>query len=106
MGEPVRWLRENILGIPKKEQIAAKVKKIIDANTFIAVNKDGTARPVTLANVDTPEKGQRGHKTAVNRLKGLVANKEIIIKPVGKSHGKIIGDVLVGKKSVNKMMKR
>lgn len=106
MVELAKWVKENVLGIPKKEEITARVKQIIDSNAFIAVNKAGTARPIILANVNTPKKGQKGHKTAIKHLKDLVANKEITIKPVGKSHGRIVGDVLIGKKSVNKMMKR
>lgn len=82
------------------------VVKVIDGDTFIVNRKvDGTNR-VRLANVDAPELHQYGGRQSANALKSLIAGKQVTLTPVGRSYDRIVADVRVRRKSVNRFMDR
>ncbi len=80
------------------------VTKVIDGDTF----KTGSrTRPVRLANVDTPEKGQPGCATARKALENKILGKKVSIDTVARdTYNRAVANVKVGNKSVNKAMKR
>lgn len=80
----------------------AKVKSIIDGDTF----ETESGHRIRLAGVDAPEKGRPWSVKATQRLESLIGEKNVAINPVGASYGRIVADVEVGGKSVNKSMKR
>jgi len=80
------------------------VTKVIDGDTF----KTGSrTRPVRLANVDTPEKGQPGSAIARKALEKKILGKVVRIDTVARdTYNRAVANVKVGGKSVNKAMKR
>ena len=80
----------------------ARVKRVIDGDTF----ETNSGQRVRLAGVDAPEKGKRGSVKATEKLKSLIVKKDIIVDPIGISYGRIVADVKVDGKSVNKSMQR
>ena len=79
-----------------------KVQKVIDGDTF--VTQEG--KKVRLANVDAPEKGQRGAPQARKDLGELISRKQVKVEPVAHDkYGRIVANVKVGNKSVNKAMR-
>jgi endonuclease YncB( thermonuclease family) len=77
-----------------------KVKEVIDGDTVkLPYNKF-----IRLAGVDAPEKNQKGGADAKHKLEELVGGKTISYTEDAKSYGRIVGDVKVGGKDVNKAM--
>ena len=80
----------------------AKVTKVIDGDTF----ETNSGQRIRLANVDAPEKGQKRAALATAKLRDEVEGKTVSIKPVGVSYGRVVADVKIGPKSVNRVMQR
>ena len=83
-----------------------KVKRVIDGDTFVTCRRIGNTNRVRLANVNAPAKKQFGGRKATNRLKGMVGGKTVTITPRGRSYGRVVADVRVNRRSVNKRMRR
>ena len=80
-----------------------KVTRVIDGDTFETASRK---KPVRLANVDAPEKGEPGASKATAELKKLIQGQEVTIDTVARDkYGRSVAKVKVGKKSVNKAMK-
>lgn len=80
-----------------------KVTEIIDGDTFETSRRKN---PVRLANVDAPEKGQRGFAKATEALRKMIKGEEVRIETVGRDkYGRAIAKVYKGRESVNKKMK-
>lgn len=80
-----------------------RVTKIIDGDTFETSSRKN---PVRLANVDAPEKGQRGSVKATEALRKMIEGEEVKIETVGRDkYGRAIAKVYKGRESVNKKMK-
>lgn len=80
-----------------------RVTRVIDGDTFETASRK---RPVRLANVNAPEKGQRGGAAATNALKGLIAGETVSIETVARdAYGRSVANVKVGRCSVNKAMR-
>ena len=78
------------------------VTKVIDGDTFETSSRK---RSVRLANVDAPEKGERGSVQATQALKKLVLGKEVSIDTKARDvYGRSVANVKVGRQSVNKAM--
>ena len=78
-----------------------RVTRVIDGDTFETATRK---HPVRLANVNAPEKGQRGGAT--NALKELIAGETVTIETVARDkYSRAVANVKVGRKSVNKAMK-
>lgn len=81
-----------------------KVVKVIDGDTFLTSRRK---KPVRLANVDAPEKGERGYKKAKDDLSKLIKGEEVRIETDARDkYGRAIARVYKGRKSVNKEMKK
>lgn len=79
-----------------------KVQKVIDGDSFVT-DKGKTIR---LANVNAPEKGQRGAPQARKHLTDLVSKKQVDLDVVAHDpYGRAVANVKVGRKSVNKEMR-
>ena len=80
-----------------------RVTRVIDGDTFETASRK---HPVRLANVNAPEKGQRGGASATNALKELIAGEAVTIETVARDkYSRTVANVKVGRKSVNKAMK-
>lgn len=79
-----------------------KVVKVIDGDTFQGQRKTF----VRLAGVNAPEIGTKGAASAKKWLDDLVSGKTVSYTEEAKSYGRIVGEVKVGSKSVNKEMVR
>ena len=78
------------------------VTKVIEGDTF---ETDRRKHPVRLANVDTPEKGQRGAPQAREKLRKLIEGEEVAIETVARDkYGRSVARVYLGRASVNKKM--
>jgi endonuclease YncB( thermonuclease family) len=81
-----------------------KVTKVIDGDTFKTASRKN---PVRLANVDAPEKGERGAAAATRALRQLIAGEAVSVDTVARDrYGRSVADVKVGRKSVNAAMRR
>jgi len=80
----------------------AKVIKVVDGDTVQLPYK----KFIRLADVDAPEMGTKGAAAAKHKLEDLVLNKTISYTEDAKSYDRIVGDVKVGSKSVNKEMNK
>jgi len=81
-----------------------KVTYVIDGDTFKTANRKHFVR---LANVDAPEKGQRGAVAAMQALKQLIQGKDVTIDTkVRDTYGRSVANVKVKGKSVNAAMRR
>ncbi len=75
-----------------------KVTRVIDGDTFETASRK---KPVRLANVDAPEKGQPGFDKAREILRKMIVGEEVRIETRGRDkYGRAI--VYKGRKSVNK----
>ena len=80
-----------------------KVTRIIDGDTF---KTNRRKKSVRLANVDAPEKGQRGAPQARKDLGELIQDQEVYIDTVARDkYGRSVANVKVGRRSVNKAMR-
>ena len=80
------------------------VTRIIDGDTFKTACRKLSVR---LANVDAPEKGQRGAVKATESLKNLIQGKKVEVHTVAQDvYGRTVANVKIDGKSVNKSMNR
>lgn len=80
-----------------------KVTRIIDGDTFETANRK---HPVRLANVDAPEKGQKGGAAATGALRNLIQGQDVSVNTVARDkYGRSVANVKVGRRSVNKSMR-
>lgn len=81
---------------------SARVSRVYDGDTFVTEDDDH----IRLARFDAAETGQAGSIEATGCLHGLVGGKVVEITPVGKSYGRWVAEVVVGRVSVNDTMIR
>ncbi len=87
------------LGKGRKE----KVTKVIDGDT---IETGSRKKPVRLANVNAPEKGQPGAAKAKERLEKLIGGEEVRIETIARDkYGRSVARVYKGRESVNKKMR-
>lgn len=80
------------------------VTRVIDGDTFLTTSRK---HPVRLANVDAPEKRRKGGSKATEQLKRLIQGKKVEVHTVARdAYGRAVANVIVGGKSVNKVMGR
>ena len=79
-----------------------KVIKVIDGDTVQGPKKTF----IRLGGVDAPETGTKGAAAAKHELENLVLKKTISYTNDAKSYGRIVGEVKLGSKSVNKEMNK
>ena len=80
-----------------------KVTKVIDGDTFMTNKRK---HPVRLANVDTPEKREKGYGQAKKALQNLIQGREVTIDTKARDrYSRSVANVKIGNKSVNKAMK-
>lgn len=81
-----------------------KVKKVIDGDTF----QDSRNRFYRLADVDAPEKRERGYKSAKENLKNMIVGEELVVKQVGKSYNRkvVIARIPGEKTTINAKINR
>ncbi len=85
--------------MPRKE----KVTRVVDGDTL---HTDRRKNPVRLANVDAPEKGERGGSAATRALKDMIQGEQVSIDTVARDrYGRSVANVKVGRQSVNKAMR-
>ena len=88
------------------ENMRRTVVKVIVGDTFIINRKiDGTNK-VRLANSDAPELYQYGGRQAANTLKHLIGGRQVTITPIGRSYDRIVANVRVRRKNVNRVIDR
>ena len=81
-----------------------KVKKVIDGDTF----QDSRNRFYRLAEVDAPEKKERGYKSAKVALQNMISGEDLVVKQVGESYNRkvVIARIPGEKTTINTKMKR
>ncbi len=84
----------------KKKQ--ETVTRVIDGDTFLTKSRK---HPIRLANVDAPEKQQKGGAAATKRLRNLIQGKRVEVETVARDkYGRAVAKVKVRGKSVNAVM--
>ena len=80
-----------------------RVTRVVDGDTFFTASRK---RPIRLANVDAPEKRQRGGAGATKALRNLISGETVTVDTVARdTYGRAVANVKVGRKSVNKAMR-
>jgi len=81
-----------------------KVKKVLDGDTF----QDSRNRFYRLADVDAPEKKERGYNTAKENLKKMIGGEELAVKQVGESYNRkvVVARIPGEKTTINAKMNR
>lgn len=80
------------------------VSRVIDGDTF--ETRYGT-KPYRLADVDTPEKGERGYEEAKKALERLIDGKQVQIETLSTDkYNRFIANVWVASIDVNEAMKK
>ena len=81
-----------------------KFKKIIDGDTFQGSHN----KFFRLADIDAPEKRERGYQKAKEDLQNFIKGEELIVKTVGRSHNRDVVEIRKpGEKiTINAKMKR
>ncbi len=78
------------------------VTRVIDGDTFETASRK---RPVRLAGVDAPEKGQPGCAQAKRALEQLIGGQTVEIETVARdAYGRSVARVKAGGRSVNRAM--
>jgi len=80
-----------------------KVTEVIDGDTF---RTNRRKHPVRLANVDTPEKREKGYQKAKDVLKKLILGEYVTVETKARDkYGRAVANVKAGRKSVNRHMR-
>ncbi len=79
--------------------IRRKIKRIIDGDTLIVMNKIRGTNYIRLAGINAPEKGQKGYQAAKARLSRFIG-KTVTIIPKGRSYNRLVADVRYKRKKV------
>ncbi len=86
--------------MPRKE----RVTRVIDGDTFETASRK---HPVRLAGVNTPEKGQPGYRAAKDTLARMIEGEMVSIDTKARdAYGRSVANVKLGRRSVNKAMKK
>ncbi|MDD3976403.1 MAG: hypothetical protein PHN22_04540 [Candidatus ainarchaeum sp.] len=78
-----------------------KVTQVIDGDTFKVGTKVNGSNYIRLANVDAPDKGERGYTSAKQNLTKKIAGQSVAIKPVGRSYSRVVADVKKNGRKIN-----
>lgn len=80
------------------------VKRIIDGDTIeTSIRK----KPIRIADIDTPEKGQKGYSEAKKKLSELIKGEKVTVTPVATDeYGRIVAKVKKGNTSIPTLMKK
>lgn len=78
-----------------------KVTQVIDGDTFKVGTKVNGSNYVRLANVNAPDKGERGYASAKQHLAQKIAGQSVAIKSVGRSYGRVVADVKKNGRKIN-----
>ena len=81
-------------------KIMRKIQKIIDGDTFTVRKSVNGSQYIRIANLDAPEKGERGYSAAKNKLARL-KGKIVTLEPVGRSRGRIVAKVFYKKRQIS-----
>ena len=80
------------------------VTRVIDGDTFETASRK---RPVRLANVNAPEKYQKGGQAAKTKLKKLIQGQKVTVNTVARDvYGRAVANVSANRKSVNAAMRK
>ncbi|RMD67058.1 hypothetical protein D6817_02695 [Candidatus Pacearchaeota archaeon] len=83
------WVNYQFFYVHQNSRESAIVARVIDGDTFVL--QDG--RTVRLANINTPEKGEKGYVEAKNFVRGL-ENKSVELEVLGSDkYGRVIARV-------------
>lgn len=73
--------------------IHRKVKRVIDGDTFETHRKIQGTNRVRIANMNAPERHQRGGSQATNSLRRQIQGKTVTLQPVSRSYGRVVAKV-------------
>ncbi len=79
--------------------IRRKMKRAVDGDTFETYTKVRGTNFVRIAGMNAPEKGERGHANAKEKLQRL-SGKVVTLVPKGRSYNRIVADVRYRKKKI------
>ncbi len=79
--------------------IQRKVKRAVDGDTLEVGTKIQGTNYIRIANMDAPERGERGYSSAKNKLNSL-SGETITIVPKGRSYNRVVADVRYNGKKI------
>jgi micrococcal nuclease len=87
--------------------LEGKIKKVVDGDSIVVVDKDNKEHQVQLEGIDAPEAKQEYGSDATKALQKMISGKEVVVKWKSKdSFERILGHVYVGEQFVNLEMLR
>ncbi len=78
----------------KKKSVRRKVQKIVDGDTFKVRNRVNGSQFIRISGTNCPEKGQKGYQSAKQKLAKKLKGETVTLRPVGKSYGRTVADVI------------
>lgn len=78
-----------------------KVQKVIDGDTFKVRRRVRGTQFIRIAGIHAPERGERGYLATKKKL-SRIEGKEVTIKPIGKSYGRVVANVFYRRKKIKK----
>ena len=91
----------NITNKPTNKTVKAKVKRVLDGDTF----ETDAGEMIKLNNVYAPGNGKDGAEAATQKLRSLINKENVTIIKIGTSDDITVANVKHDDKSVNKKMK-
>lgn len=82
--------------------VRRKVQEIIDGDTFRVRNRVEGSQFIRIANVNAPEKGQKGYSEAKKKL-NKIKGETVTIRPKGKSYSRVVADVIYKRKKIKEV---
>lgn len=86
--------------------VKRKVQRVINGDTFVTDKPVRGSMHIRIADINTPEKEQRGYLSATNKLKKEIEGKVVDIEPVEKSYGRTVGSVTKSGRKISLKQKK
>ena len=83
----------------------ATVLRVLDGDSFVIKENYNNMNVVRLSGVSVPSRGSKNYLMPKKELEDRILNKDVYIKKMGTSYGRIVAKVEVNKKNINQEMK-
>ncbi len=83
----------------KQYSVRRKVQRVVDGDTFKVRKRVSGSQYIRIAQINAPERGQRGYYAAKKNLSKLVG-KTVTIRPKAKSYRRTVADVIYKRKKL------
>ena len=90
----------------KKTSVRRKVQKIVDGDSFTVRKRVAGSQHIRIANLNAPEKDEKGYKKAKEKLARQIRGKTVALKIKGKSYGRTVAETISNRKKIQDPKKK